>query len=389
MPTYPSDYAQPYEPYLQPNSRPNAHLMTRIIDPTLTENDPALRPRNFSEYVGQSKIIDNLRVYIRAAIARGDALDHILLSGPPGLGKTSLAYIVAEELGVDIRTASGPTIDRGGDLAAILNNLNEREVLFIDEIHRLNRAVEEVLYPAMEDFEIDVVLGQGPGAQSVKLPLPPFTLIGATTRSGLLTPPLRARFGILGTFDFYGAKELEDIIKRSAKRMNIVITETGARELSSRCRGTPRIANRLLRRVRDFAEVEGDGTIGVEIARVALERLEVDDLGLDKMDRRILETIAIKFSRRPVGLDTLAAAIGESKDTIEETYEPFLIQQGLSCEHHGAESSHPADSNTWGLTSPMTSNRACYDVDSPRTLGLWPTTSPDSAHSSGSAPCDR
>ena len=329
MPTYPSDYARPYEPYLQPNSRPNAHLMTRIIDPTLTENDPALRPRNFSEYVGQSKIIDNLRVYIRAAIARGDALDHILLSGPPGLGKTSLAYIVAEELGVDIRTASGPTIDRGGDLAAILNNLNEREVLFIDEIHRLNRAVEEVLYPAMEDFEIDVVLGQGPGAQSVKLPLPPFTLIGATTRSGLLTPPLRARFGILGTFDFYGAKELEDIIKRSAKRMNIVITETGARELSSRCRGTPRIANRLLRRVRDFAEVEGDGTIGVEIARVALERLEVDDLGLDKMDRRILETIAIKFSRRPVGLDTLAAAIGESKDTIEETYEPFLIQQGL------------------------------------------------------------
>jgi Holliday junction DNA helicase RuvB len=303
--------------------------MTRFVDPNMSETDPALRPRNFKEYVGQTNIIDNLRVYIRAAVNRGEALDHILLSGPPGLGKTSLAYIVAEELGVDIRTASGPTIDRGGDLAAIINNLNEREVLFIDEIHRLNRAVEEVLYPAMEDFEIDVVLGQGPGAQSVKLPLPPFTLIGATTRSGLLTAPLRARFGIHCTLDFYRAEELEEIVKRSAKRMNIIITQEGAKELAHRSRGTPRIVNRLLRRVRDFAEVESDGTIGIEIAQIALKRLEVDSFGLDKMDRRIMETIAIKFSRGPVGLDTLAAAIGESKDTIEETYEPFLIQQGF------------------------------------------------------------
>jgi holliday junction DNA helicase RuvB len=303
--------------------------MPRIMDADHSEFDPALRPRNFKEYVGQKRIVNNLQVYIRAALARGEPLDHLLLSGPPGLGKTSLAYIVAEELGVEIRTASGPTIERSGDLAAILNNLNAREVLFIDEIHRLNRAVEEVLYPAMEDFEIDVVIGQGPGAQSIKLELSPFTLIGATTRSGMLTAPLRGRFGIHNTFDFYNPEELEEIIRRSAARLKVVITMDGARELSQRSRGTPRIANRLLRRVRDFAEVEGDGTIDMAITRLALNRLEVDDSGLDRMDRRILRAIAVKFSGGPVGLDTLAAALGESRDTIEETHEPFLIQQGL------------------------------------------------------------
>jgi len=302
----------------------------RMVDgePTVPDFDPALRPRNLDEYIGQSAIKDNLRVYIKAAMNRGEALDHVLFSGPPGLGKTSLAYILGEELGVEVRTASGPIIERGGDLAAILNNLEDRQILFIDEIHRLNRAVEEVLYPAMEDYEIDVVLGTGPGAQSVKLPLQRFTLVGATTRAGLLTAPLRARFGIQATFDFYTAEELERIIRRSAARMNVQITDGGAREMSRRCRGTPRIANRLLKRVRDFAEVEGDGTIDQAIAMSSLHRLGVDRAGLDGMDRKILEAIAIKFEGGPVGLSNLAAAIGEEQDTIESVYEPFLIQEG-------------------------------------------------------------
>ncbi|TNE84527.1 MAG: Holliday junction branch migration DNA helicase RuvB [Deltaproteobacteria bacterium] len=300
-----------------------------IFDEPDDGQDRALRPRRLDEFVGQARIVDNLRVYIRAAISRGESLDHVLLAGPPGLGKTSLAYILAEEMGTDVRTASGPTIERGGDLAAILTNLKDHEVLFIDEIHRLNRAVEEILYPAMEDFEIDVVLGTGPGAQSVKLPLPRFTLVGATTRSGLLTAPLRARFGIHATFDFYQPAELEQVLARAAERVGVVLTPEGRKELASRARGTPRIALRLLRRVRDFAEVDGDGTIDGEITRVALERLEVDHAGLDKMDRRILHTIAVVFSGGPVGLQTLAAAIGESSDTIEDTYEPYLIQRGL------------------------------------------------------------
>jgi Holliday junction DNA helicase RuvB len=304
--------------------------VTRIVDPQAEDfHDPALRPRNLDEFVGQASIVDNLRVYVQAAKGRTEPLDHVLLSGPPGLGKTSLAYVLAEEMGVKVRTASGPTMERGGDLAAILTNLDRGEVLFIDEIHRMSRAVEEVLYPAMEDFEIDIVLGSGPGAQSLKVPLQPFTLVAATTRTGLLTAPLRARFGIHATFDFYTPGELERILTRSASRLGVVLTPQGCRELARRSRGTPRIANRLLRRVRDFAQVDGDGTIDAAITAAALERLEVDAMGLDKMDRRILDTVAVKFSGGPVGLDTLAAAIGESRDTIEETYEPFLIQQGF------------------------------------------------------------
>ncbi|MEE2750745.1 MAG: Holliday junction branch migration DNA helicase RuvB [Myxococcota bacterium] len=307
--------------------------MSRVLDPETDEEqeplDPALRPRNLDEYVGQERIKENLRIYIRAALQRGEALDHILLAGPPGLGKTSLAYIVAEELGVELRTASGPTLERGGDLAAILNNMQAREVLFIDEIHRLNRAVEEVLYPAMEDYQIDMVLGTGPGAQSVRLPLPPFTLVGATTRAGLLTSPLRARFGIQCALDFYNPEELKIIIDRSADRLKISIDPSASAELARRSRGTPRIANRLLRRVRDYAEVEGTGNIDLAITRSALERLEVDEQGLDGMDLRILKAVVEKFDGGPVGLSNLSAAIGEEQDTIEEVYEPFLIQQGF------------------------------------------------------------
>lgn len=302
--------------------------MSRVVDAAdLEPIDPALRPKRFEEYIGQDRIKDNLRVYVRAALSRNEALDHVLLSGPPGLGKTSMAHILASEMGVGMRTASGPTLERGGDLAAILNSLGSHEVLFIDEIHRLPRAVEEVLYPALEDFHIDIVLGQGPGAQSVRLPLPRFTLVGATTRSGMLSSPLRARFGIHCVLDFYSPAELKEVLIRSAARMGLILADDAAMELGRRARGTPRIANRLLRRTRDFAQVHSDGVIDLAVTQMALERLEVDLNGLDALDRRILNIIAFRFDGGPVGISNLAAAVGEEADTIEEVCEPYLIRE--------------------------------------------------------------
>ncbi len=293
------------------------------------EYDATLRPRRLSEYIGQKKITDNLAVYIQAARARGQALDHVILHGPPGTGKTTLAYIIANELGVEIKSTSGPVIERSGDLAALLTNLQERTVLFIDEIHRLAPAVEEILYPAMESYQLDIIIGQGPAARSIKIDLPPFTLIGATTRKGLLSGPLRGRFGIDLHLDFYLPEELEIIVRRSARILQIEIEPDGAREIARRARGTPRIANRLLRRVRDFADVEGEGRITREIADYALNRMEVDKYGLDDIDRKILLTIIEKFGGGPVGLGTISAAISEEKDAIEEIYEPYLMQIGF------------------------------------------------------------
>ncbi|HVN84947.1 MAG TPA: Holliday junction branch migration DNA helicase RuvB [Candidatus Binatia bacterium] len=290
--------------------------------------DTTLRPPTLVDYVGQEQVKANLRVAIDAATARGDSLDHLLLCGPPGLGKTSLAHIVAREMHVNIRSTSGPVIERPGDLAAILTNLDAGDVLFIDEIHRLSRVVEEILYPAMEDFQIDIMIGQGPAARSIKLDLKRFTLIGATTRAGLLTSPLRDRFGATFRLDFYAPEELVQIVRRSAAILQVEIDTTGALEIARRARGTPRIANRLLRRVRDYAQVRADGVITQQVADEALAMLEVDHRGFDKMDRAILLAIIDKFGGGPVGLDTLAAAVGEERDTIEDVYEPFLIQEG-------------------------------------------------------------
>ncbi len=305
----------------------------RITNPALLDGDQALdktlRPSFLKEFVGQGKIVSNLKVFIQAAKERGEALDHVLFYGPPGLGKTTLAHILANELGVDIKTTTGPALERPGDLAGILTNLQPRDVLFIDEIHRLSAVVEEYLYPSMEDFRLDIVIDKGPHARSVRLNLPPFTLVGATTRAGLLTSPMRGRFGVVNRLDYYLPEELTQILFRSAHIFNLEFEEEGLREIATRSRGTPRVANRLLRRVRDFAQVEGNGRITKEIAMLSLERLDVDSYGMDEMDKRILSVIIKKFGGGPVGLNTLAVAVGEDSGTIEEVYEPFLIKEGF------------------------------------------------------------
>jgi Holliday junction DNA helicase RuvB len=315
--------------------RPGSVDDARVLSPAAEapagdrDEDAALRPRSFAEFVGQRKIADNLMVYVQAARQRGDALDHVLLSGPPGLGKTTLAYLLGNEMGTEVRVTSGPALERKGDLAGILTSLNKGDILFIDEIHRLLPVVEESLYPAMEDFRIELVTGTGAGARAIPLPVERFTLVGATTRTGQLTSPLLSRFGIVEQFTFYSAAELSTIVRRSAKLLGIPMEDAGADEIGQRSRGTPRIANRLLRRVRDFAEVHGDGRVTREAAAYALERLEVDALGLDAGDRRILSTIIKRFDGGPVGIESMAASLAEDRDTLEFVYEPYLIQEGF------------------------------------------------------------
>ncbi len=293
------------------------------------ENEVGLRPRNLSEYIGQEKAKNNLEIYIKAALERREALDHVLLYGPPGLGKTTLASIIANEMGVNIRITSGPAIEKAGDLAAILTNLSEHDILFIDEIHRMSRTVEEILYPAMEDYALDIIIGKGPAAKSIRIDLPKFTLIGATTRAGLLTAPLRDRFGVISRLELYTVEEIKEIVKRSAGLLDVEIDDEGAAEIASRSRGTPRIANRFLKRVRDFAQVKYDGKIDYKVAADALKSMEVDELGLDIIDSRMIKTMIENFGGGPVGLDTLAATIGEEPNTIEDVYEPYLLQLGF------------------------------------------------------------
>ena len=306
----------------------NRRILTTGLREEDRELEPKLRPATLETYIGQESVKENMRVFIEAAKQRKEALDHVLLYGPPGLGKTTLSNIIANEMGVNIKTTSGPAIERPGDMAAVLNSLNEGDILFIDEIHRLNRMIEEILYPAMEDFVIDIMIGKGPGARSVRLDLPKFTLIGATTRIGLLTAPLRDRFGVVQRLEPYNVENLKIILKRSAEVLQVEIDDSGAEEIARRSRGTPRLANRMLKRVRDFAQVRYDGIITGEVARFALDLLDVDKMGLDQTDRKMLLTMIEKFGGRPVGLDTLAASINEESDTIEDVYEPYLLQLG-------------------------------------------------------------
>jgi Holliday junction DNA helicase RuvB len=308
---------------------PERIVAARAASPNEEAIERALRPTSLAEYVGQPKVREQMEIFVAAARNRAEALDHVLLFGPPGLGKTTLAHIIAHEMGVNLRQTSGPVLERPGDLAAILTNLEKNDVLFIDEIHRLSPIVEEILYPALEDFQIDIVIGEGPAARSIKLDLPPFTLVGATTRAGMLTNPLRDRFGIVARLEFYSHDELTAIVTRSGRLLKAQVTSEGAREIAQRSRGTPRIANRLLRRVRDYAEVKGTGRIDKPVADAALAMLEVDAIGLDLMDRKLLLAVIEKFGGGPVGIDNLAAAVGEERDTLEDVVEPYLIQQGM------------------------------------------------------------
>ncbi|MGH9064818.1 MAG: Holliday junction branch migration DNA helicase RuvB, partial [Acidimicrobiales bacterium] len=325
-----------------------------VADPVEAAEEASLRPRRLEEFVGQRQLKEHLGIVLEAARLRGQAVDHLLFAGPPGLGKTTMAAIVAGEMGAGLRVTSGPALLRGGDLAAILNDLRDGDVLFIDEIHRLNRAVEEILYPAMEDFQLDIVIGKGPTARSLRLDLPRFTLVGATTRTGLVTGPLRDRFGLVARLDYYAPDELEAIIGRAARILGVRIEDGGAARIAGRSRGTPRIANRLLRRVRDFVEVRGAGVVTAESAAAGLDLFGVDELGLDKVDRAILDTLCRRFSGRPVGLSSLAVAVGEEPDTVEDAYEPFLLQRGLLLRTTRGRMATPAAWLHLGLTPPDT-----------------------------------